>query len=90
MLTNQQIKRLLYLLDAKFFAGFACDDDSDSVILKIGDYQLWYRLSTNKTNIYLDGRSVTDSDRTMFVDLLLNELFYRIDNGETHLEGWIR
>ena len=74
-LTNYEIKRLLYLLGAKFFAG----TNADAAILKIGNYQLWFWLDENTTTVYDNTVKVNDPKSELFLDLLIGEFFYQVD-----------
>ena len=74
-LTNYEIKQLLYLLGAKFFAG----TNADAAMLKVGSYQLWFWLDDNTTRVYDNTVKVDDPNRELFLDLLIGEFFYQVD-----------
>ena len=86
MLTNYEIKRLFWLLEAKFFAGV----DTDAVILEIGEYELWFCLKDYTTRVYKDTVMIGDKDRSLFLDLLIGEFFYRVEElGQSSLILWV-
>ena len=80
--TNKQVKKIFWQLKANFFTStYREDDESDALILNIGDYTLWFYLSNGNRHVYLRGVRI-ENPYKLFDQLLAEEVFHRASQGE--------
>ena len=90
MFSEKEVKRLLYVLSAKFITSHFGDSDRDALNFSIGEYDLFYNLSTGNRSIYFEGASIDVPDICGLFDQLLAEEFHdRVTQGKIHLTMWV-
>ena len=92
MFTAKEVKRILYMLDAKFFTTHCQEDDSDSVSLNlsVGEYDLYFNLSSGNRYIYFEGESIVGPNIWgLFDQILAEEVHHRVSQGQNHLTIWL-